>query len=144
VARRVLLPRAVQTLQRFRKRVQPLAGAALGGIAGTSVDVVILSTLCHRGVAVAYAAFAGALAGAGLCFVANKYVAFRDHRRTNARQVATFGGVALATALLMAVGMHLACDRAHLPYLTAKLVCAALVFVGWSYPAQRRLVFAHA
>ncbi|MEZ4404841.1 MAG: GtrA family protein [Kofleriaceae bacterium] len=125
-------------------RLRPLAGAAAGGLAGTVVDVGILATLCNRGVGVAYAAFIGAMAGAVLCFLANKYVAFRDRRRTSARQVVSFGGVALATALLMAAAMHLACDRAHLPYLTAKLVCAAVIFVCWSYPAQRRLVFASA
>ncbi|MBK9030952.1 MAG: GtrA family protein [Myxococcales bacterium] len=134
----------METLHQLRVRLKPLAGAAIGGLAGTVVDVVILSMLCHRGVAVAYAAFAGAMAGAVLCFVANKYVAFGDRRRPDLRQVAAFGGVALATAVLMAVAMHLACDRAHLPYLTAKVVCAAVIFVCWSYPAQRRLVFAPA
>lgn len=134
----------METLNRLRIRARPLAGAALGGLAGTAVDVCLLSTLLHRGVGVAYAAFAGAIAGAVLCFVANKYVAFRDRSRLDLRQVAAFGGVALATAVLMAIAMHLACDRAHLPYLTAKVVCAAVIFVCWSYPAQRRLVFAAA
>jgi len=134
----------VETLNRLRTRARPLAGAAIGGLAGTAVDVGLLSTLLHRGVGVATAAFAGAMAGAVLCFVANKYVAFRDRSRIELRQVAAFGGVALATAVLMAIAMHLACDRAHLPYLTAKVVCAAVIFVCWSYPAQRRLVFAPA
>ncbi len=134
----------MKTLNHLRTRARPLAGAALGGLAGTAVDVGLLSTLLHRGVGVAYAAFAGAIAGAVLCFVANKYVAFRDRSRTDLRQVAAFGGVALATAVLMAIAMHLACDRAHVPYLTAKVVCAAVIFVCWSYPAQRRLVFAAA
>ena len=134
----------MKTLNHLRTRARPLAGAALGGLAGTAVDVCLLSTLLHRGVGVAYAAFAGAIAGAVLCFVANKYLAFRDRSRIELRQVAAFGGVALATAVLMAIAMHLACDRAHLPYLTAKVVCAAVIFVCWSYPAQRRLVFAAA
>lgn len=144
MARRVLLAPGVETLNRLRLRARPLAGAALGGLAGTAVDVALLSTLLHRGVSVATAAFTGAIAGAVLCFVANKYVAFRDRSRLDVRQVAAFGGVALATAVLMAIAMHLACDRAHLPYLTAKVVCAAVIFVCWSYPAQRRLVFAAA
>ena len=131
-------------LRHLTRRVRPIAGAAIGGLAGTAIDLVVLATLCHRGVAVAYAAFAGAMAGAALCFLANKYVAFRDHRRTDVRQVLAFGGVALGTAVLMAVAMHVACNRAHLPYLTAKLLCAAVIFACWSYPAQRRLVFAAA
>jgi putative flippase GtrA len=123
-------------------RLKPVAAAAIGGVLGTAIDVVVLAALCNRGVAVALAAFLGAVAGAVFCFVANKYVAFRDRRPTDFRQVASFALVALATAVLMAISMHLACDRGHLPYLTAKVICAALVFVCWSYPAQRRLVFA--
>jgi putative flippase GtrA len=107
-------------------------------------DVVVLAALLNRGIPVALAAFVGAIAGAGLCFVANKYVAFRDRSRADLRQVLAFAGVALGSAILMAGAMHLACDRAHLPYLTAKVVCAAVIFVCWSYPAQRRLVFASA
>jgi hypothetical protein len=42
----------------------------------------------------------------------------------------------------MAAAMHAACTRAHLPYLVAKAGCGLVVFVCWSYPAQRRLVFA--
>jgi hypothetical protein len=30
------------------------------------------------------------------------------------------------------------------PYLLAKLICAAIVFAVWTYPAQRRLVFRRA
>jgi hypothetical protein len=29
----------------------------------------------------------------------------------------------------------------RVPYLAAKALCAAAVFVAWTYPAQRRLVF---
>ena len=135
------VPPLHQLPRHLHRRLGPAAGAAIGGLAGTAIDVVVLAALLNRGIPVALAAFVGAIAGAGLCFVANKYVAFRDHRRTDVRQVLAFGGVALGTAVLMAVAMHVACNRAHLPYLTAKLVCAAVIFACWSYPAQRRLVF---
>lgn len=124
-------------------RLRTMAAAALGGLAATAIDVGLLSTLLHRGVGVARAAFAGALAGAIVSFLASKYVAFGDRRRPDVKQLGAFAGVALSTAALMAVAMYLACDRAHLPYLAAKLGCAALIFVCWSYPAQRR-VFAAA
>ncbi len=119
-----------------------MAAASFGGVLSTVVDVAVLAALYHHGVAIGLAAFIAACAGAVVCFVANKYVAFRDHRPADVRQIAAFAVVALGNAVLMAIAMHVACDRAGLPYLTAKVVCAALLFVCWSYPAQRRLVFA--
>lgn len=119
-----------------------MAAASFGGVLSTVVDIAVLAALYQHGVAVAPAAFLAACAGAVVCFVANKYIAFRDRRPADARQIVAFALVALGNAALMAVGMHLACDRGHVPYLTAKVICAALLFVCWSYPAQRRLVFA--
>lgn len=116
----------------------------MGGLVSTAVDVMVLAILVESGVGVAVAAFAGAAAGAVLCFLLNKYVAFRDHRPIDLRQVITFAAVAFGTALFMAVAMHLACARGHLPYLTAKVLCGLVVFACWSYPAQRHLVFATA
>jgi putative flippase GtrA len=138
----VLFPRVMPTLASLARRFRPLAAASVGGILSTIVDVAVLAALIHRGVAIPIAAFTGAISGAGICFVANKYVAFRDHRPADVRQIAAFAAVALATAALMALAMYVACDRGHLPYLTAKALCASVVFVCWSYPAQRRLVFA--
>lgn len=129
------------TIQTLARRLKPVAAAGFGGLLGTAVDVVVLSALYHRGVSIALASFLGAVAGAAVCFLGNKYVAFRDRRPLEVRQIATFAGVAVAAAVLMAIAMHVACG-AGLPYLTAKLVCALIVFACWSYPAQRHLVFA--
>jgi len=116
----------------------------VAGLTSTAVDVILLAVLVHAGVDVALAAFAGAAAGAAVCFLLNKYVAFRDHRPIALRQVAMFALVAFGTATFMALAMHVACSRAHVPYLVAKLLCGAVIFVCWSYPVQRRLVFATA
>lgn len=113
----------------------------MAGLSSTAVDVLVLAILVHAGTNVALAAFAGAAAGAALNFLLNKYVAFRDHSPIDVRQVVTFAAVAFATATFMAIAMHVACSRGHLPYLTAKVICGLLIFVCWSYPAQRRLVF---
>ena len=61
-------------------------------------------------------------------------------RRSRLEQLARFGIVAVATALLMAVAMKIVRRQASraVPVL-AKLICAAVVFVAWTYPAQRRL-----
>jgi putative flippase GtrA len=124
------------------ERQRRVLGASVGGISSTALDVLVLVLLVHAGVDVALAAFLGAAAGAGLCFVLNKYVAFRDHRPIDVRQVVMFAAVAFGTALFMAITMHIACSHGHVPYLAAKLVCGLLVFACWSYPAQRHFVFA--
>ena len=120
--------------------VAPLA-AGLGGVLGTAVDVVVLAALVERGAAIAPSAFAGSVAGAGVSFVISKYVAFGDRSPVRLRQVAAFGLVGATTALLTAIAMQLAAVVMGVPYLLAKALCAAGLFVLWSYPAQRRLVF---
>jgi putative flippase GtrA len=52
-----------------------------------------------------------------------------------------FGLVAVVTAIWMALAMQLVAVELGVPYLLAKLICAAVVFAVWTYPAQRRLVF---
>jgi hypothetical protein len=37
--------------------------------------------------------------------------------------------------------MEIVAVKLHVPTVIAKLICSALIFVGWTYPAQRRLVF---
>ncbi len=97
--------------------------------------------MVQHGVAIAAAAFSGAAAGAAMNFALNKYVAFRDRSPITPRQIVRFGIVAVATATLMAAAMHLVTVKLGVPYLLAKLICAAVVFAAWTYPAQRRLVF---
>lgn len=123
-------------------RTQLLAG--IGGALGTALDVTTLVLLVHAGVAIPAAAFAGATIGAVACFVLNKYVAFRDGKPVTASQLARFGIVAVATALLMALAMKVVAVKLGVPVLPAKLMCAATIFVLWTYPAQRRLVFVSA
>lgn len=118
--------------------------AGLGGALGTALDVTTLVLLVHCGVAIPAAAFAGATIGAVAVFVLNKYVAFRDRTPVTAHQLARFGIVAVATALLMAFAMKLVAVKLGVPVVPAKLLCAATIFILWTYPAQRRLVFASA
>jgi putative flippase GtrA len=124
------------------ERQRRVLGASVGGLTSTTVDIIVLTILVESGMSVALAAFLGAATGAIVCFLLNKYVAFRDHRPVNVRQVAMFAGVAFGTALFMALSMQLACVHGHMPYLAAKVVCGLLVFACWSYPIQRRFVFA--
>jgi len=123
------------------KNSRELLHAGLGGACGTALDVTTLVLLVHVGVAIPAAAFWGAAVGAVACFVLNKYVAFRDRSPITAHQLARFGTVAVATALLMAFAMKLVAVKLGVPVLPAKLLCAAAIFIFWTYPAQRRLVF---
>lgn len=123
-------------------RMRQMAAAGAGGVAATAVDVTTLVLLVEHGTAVALAAFIAASLGAAVGFSLNKYIAFRDRSPISLEQCSRFALVAVATALLMAGAMQLAVTLGA-PYLVAKLVCSALVFVAWTYPAQRRLVFRH-
>lgn len=123
------------------KNIRQLAAAGVGGAVGTGLDIAVLVLLVEHGARVAVAAFCGAAAGALVNFTLNKYVAFRDHSRIAVRQLVRFGLVTVATALLMAGAMQLVAVELGVPYLLAKLICAAVVFAVWTYPAQRRLVF---
>ena len=115
--------------------------AGLGGIVGSVLDIVVLVACVESGMSVVLAAFLGATSGAVLCFLANKYWAFRDPRPLSFQQAATFGLVAVGTAILMASTMWIVSVKLGVPYLAAKAICAAMVFLVWSYPAQRRFVF---
>lgn len=122
-------------------QLRQMAAAGIGGIAATVVDVIALVLMVESGTPVEFAAFAAAGAGAAVGFWMNKHIAFRDRSPVTLQQLVRFGGVAVATALLMAAAMHIAAVNLGAPYLLAKLVCSAVVFVAWTYPAQRRLVF---
>ncbi|HEX3766669.1 MAG TPA: GtrA family protein [Kofleriaceae bacterium] len=123
------------------RNTRELVASGFGGAVGTAVDVSVLVLMVQHGTAIALAAFCGAAAGAAMNFAMNKYIAFRDRSPITARQVVRFGIVAVATATLMAVAMELVAVKLGVPYLLAKLICAAVVFAVWTYPAQRRLVF---
>lgn len=119
-----------------------LVASGFGGIAATAVDVVALMIQTRHGTPVPIAAFISAALGACVGFTVNKYVAFRDRSAITASQLGRFGIVAVSTALLMAAAMWLVSVKLHVPVLVAKLICSACVFLAWTYPAQRRLVFA--
>ena len=134
MAHRVLIVLAIMQLRQ-------MATAGLGGIAATVVDVSSLLLMVKQGTPVALAAFIAAACGAAVGFTMNKYIAFRDRSPISVEQCGRFAIVAVATALLMALAMHIIAVKLGAPYLLAKLICSALVFLGWTYPAQRRLVF---
>ena len=114
----------------------------VSGVVATSIDVATLIFLvevvgCH----VTLAAFLAAALGGVSNFLINKYWAFRDGSPIDLRQVSVYAFVSLITAAFVAAAVHLLAVVMVLPYLLAKAIAAALVFVVWTYPAQARLVF---
>ena len=135
MARPVLCPESV-------RNPREMLAAGLGGATGTLLDFATLVLLVElAGLSIPVSTFVAATAGAVVCFLMNKHVAFRDRTKVTLHQVARFGLVAVAAALLMACAMKIVAVDLRLPYLAAKALCAAIVFVAWTYPAQRRLVF---
>jgi len=136
LARRLLKPWLV-------KNPRELLTAGIGGALGTGVDVAVLVLLVGHHVSIPLATFIAALAGAVTNFTLNKYVAFRDRSPITLGQIVRYDVVAVVAALLMAGAMKIAtAANPGVPLVVAKLACAAVVFAIWTYPAQRRLVFA--
>jgi putative flippase GtrA len=124
------------------KNPRELLVAGVAGALGTGLDLGVLVLLVGHHVPIPLATFMAALAGAATNFTINKYVAFRDRAPISLGQVARFDFVALVAALLMAAAMKIATADVGVPVVAAKLACAAIVFAIWTYPAQRRFVFA--
>jgi putative flippase GtrA len=114
----------------------------VSGMVATGVDVaalVLLVELFRSHVTIA--AFLAATLGGVTNFLINKYWAFDDEAPLEVRQITIYALVALVTAAFTAAAIHILAVLIGVPYLIAKAIAAALVFLIWTYPAQARLVF---
>ena len=119
-----------------------MLAAGLGGAAGSIFDVVTLLLLVkHTPASIPLSAFLAAGVGAVVCFLFNKFIAFREKTPVTFEQVARFGFVAVVTGIFTAGAMKIVAVDLHVPVIAAKAICAALVFLVWTFPAQRRFVF---
>ena len=115
---------------------------SVSGMVATAVDVVALILLVELLRShVTIAAFLAAALGGVTNFLINKYWAFEDDAPLELRQVTIYALVSLVTAAFTAAAIHILAVLIGIPYLFAKAVAAALVFLLWTYPAQARLVF---
>jgi len=129
---------------RFVKNPRQMLAAGIGGVAATATDFLALVLLVELSAAsIPVSAFLAAGVGAVVCFLFNKHVAFRDRSPVTIDQLFRFGLVAVATGVLTALGMKVVAVDYGVPYPIAKILCAAAVFLAWTYPAQRKLVFNH-
>jgi len=137
MAHRVLIWLVVMEIAQLRQ----VATAGLGGVAATVVDMSALVLMVGSGMPVAAAAFISAAAGAGVGFLMDKHLPVRYRSHVTFKQLARFAAVAVATALLMALAMQLVAVKLGVPLVAAKAICSAAIFIAWTYPAQRKLVF---
>jgi putative flippase GtrA len=122
--------------------MREIAAAGLGGGVGSVIDMAVLVLLvAYSRASIPLSAFLAAGSGAVVCFLWNKHIAFRDRSAVTVDQVLRFGLVAVATGILTALGMKLIAVDLGVHHVPARLLCAAVVFAIWTYPAQRRLVF---
>ena len=131
---------AVSTAGRLAS-VKKFLNNGVGSVAAGVLDMAVLIALVETGTPVGIAAFIAAVCGGILHFAWGKYLTFRDRTPLAIGQMARFTAVALATALLLAVTVHLSAVELHIPYVLAKVLCSVVVFAGWTYPAQRYFVF---
>ncbi|HLU65305.1 MAG TPA: GtrA family protein [Kofleriaceae bacterium] len=114
----------------------------LSGVIATAIDVGALVFLVEAlSSHVTLAAFFAATLGGIANFLINKYWAFDDEAPLEIRQITLYAMVSVVTAAFVAVAVHILAVLIGLPYLLAKAIAAALVFLCWTYPAQSRLVF---
>lgn len=119
-----------------------MARVGISGVLATLLDVLSLLILVEcLSVPVVLAAFLAASIGAVSSFLVNKHWAFRDATPLRLSQIGSFVGVALGSAIGVAAGIQVFAVMIGLPYLIAKAIAAVLIFVFWSFPVQRRLVF---
>lgn len=128
--------------RRARTKTGRLVRTGVSGLAATAIDVMALVAFVELADApVALAAFLGAVMGAGCNFTLSKFWAFRCPEPIDPKQVFTYAMVSFVTACVMAGSVHFLAVNIGMPYLLAKGIAAAVVFLVWSYPAQAKLVF---
>lgn len=116
-----------------------LTSVAVGALA-TLVDLVVLGVAVEQlGVDPRIANVPALLFGLLVQFFGNKFWAFQDHSRAWFRQGSAFLMVEAGALLLSATLFHLVVGSQLLPYLPARLLVQALVYVGFSMPLWRRI-----
>jgi putative flippase GtrA len=118
------------------------ARSTLTSLGTTALDFAILATLYQLvGAPLALSTFAGSVCGATANFLINRRWTFRAHTGHAGHQVARYLAVQAGSAGLHTGGVSLLAGPFGVPYLVAKLVVAALVYLGWNYPLLRHWVF---
>ncbi len=112
---------------------------AFSGVFATVFDLLLLVLFVELLMfPLGFSVFFASMGGGVISFLLSKFWAFGDQSRVSFKQIYTFAAVALVTAFLVALGVSL---LSLLPYLFAKGISQVLVFLAWSFPAQKKLVF---
>jgi putative flippase GtrA len=114
--------------------------SSLVGAIATVVDLAVLALLVELvGLHPGAANVPALLLGVAIQFAGNKWFAFGDRRRELLSQGLRFMAVEAGTLALNAVLFQLLIAIAPLPYLLARLVATAAVYLGFSYPLWARI-----
>lgn len=117
----------------------PLTSVAVGALA-TLVDLVALGVAVEQlGVDPRIANVPALLLGLLVQFFGNKFWAFQDHSRAWLRQGGAFVLVEAGALLLSATLFHLVIGTGLLPYLPARLLVQAVVYLSFSMPLWKRI-----
>lgn len=111
--------------------------SVLVGVGASVADFALLAALVEMGrVRPELAVVPAMLLGLMIQFVGNKYFAFGDRSVVSVGQAAAFLGVEVGT-LLLGAGCFALLVSWQLPYGIARLLAAALVYFGFSFPLWR-------
>lgn len=116
-----------------------LTSVAVGALA-TLVDLLVLGVAVEQlGVDPRIANVPALLLGLLVQFFGNKFFAFQDHSRAWVRQGSAFLLVEAGAFFLSAALFHGVVGSQLLPYLPARLLVQALVYLGFSMPLWKRI-----
>ena len=128
---------------RTQDRSSTLVRSAAVGAAASIADLFSLFLLVEWiGLGPTTANLPALLLGLVIQYFGNKFFAFRDHRRDHLRQGGLFLIVEIGAFALSAALFHGLVVLIGIPYLLARIVASAIIYLGFSYPLWRR-IFRH-
>ena len=122
---------------RSRRTLLQILRSALAGTAGGLVDLAVLVGLVEMTrLAPAVATLISALVGACINFFLNRGWAFRS-RGPILKQGSLYAAATAVWVVLSAIAVHACLAVVRVPYLVARIVADAAVFLTWGFPSSR-------
>jgi putative flippase GtrA len=116
-----------------------LRSAGVGLVATTVTMIVLFGMVEGIGTSETAANAPSYLAGLGVQYLGNKYLAFQEPSPSHRRQAPRFMAVELVALVLNLVGYHLVVVYTPVPYWVTRLLVSAVVYVGWQFPMWGRI-----
>lgn len=117
------------------ERLSRFARSAGIGVLASGLDVLALMAFVELvGLAPLWANVPALGLGLLVQFFGNKYFAFRDRSQALVQQGARFALVEVGALVLNGLSFHVVVAATAVPYVLARLLCSAGVYVGYSFP----------